>query len=105
MHTHYALEHLLKIGRSTIWTRSRAGSRCSGFSRTTGVPAPNPPIGPERIKGLDLLSSSLRSSASSPWGMHAGYAIYFPELFPTHMRGTGGGFCFNVGLVLADRGR
>ena len=33
--------------------------------------------------------------------MHAGYAIYFPELFPTRLRGTGGGFCFNVGLVLA----
>ena len=34
-------------------------------------------------------------------GMHAGYAIYFPELFPTRLRGTGGGFCFNVGRVLA----
>ncbi len=29
-------------------------------------------------------------------GMHAGYAIYFPELYPTRLRGTGGGFCFNV---------
>jgi MFS family permease len=34
-------------------------------------------------------------------GMHAGYAVYFPELFPTRLRGTGGGFCFNVGRVLA----
>ena len=34
-------------------------------------------------------------------GMHAGYAIYFPELFPTRMRGGGAGFCFNVGRVLA----
>ena len=25
-------------------------------------------------------------------GMHAGYAIYFPELFPTRIRGTGAGF-------------
>jgi hypothetical protein len=33
--------------------------------------------------------------------VHAGYAIYFPELFPTHLRGTGGGLCFNVGLVPA----
>jgi MFS family permease len=33
--------------------------------------------------------------------MHAGYAIYFPELFPTHLRATGTGFCFNVGRVLA----
>jgi MFS family permease len=34
-------------------------------------------------------------------GMHAGYAVYFPELFPTRARSTGGGFCFNVGRVLA----
>ncbi len=34
-------------------------------------------------------------------GMHAGYAIYFPELFPTRVRGTGGGFCFNVGRIVA----
>jgi MFS family permease len=34
-------------------------------------------------------------------GMHAGYAIYFPELFPSYIRGAGAGFCFNVGRVLA----
>ncbi len=34
-------------------------------------------------------------------GMHAGFAIYFPELFPTHLRATGTGFCFNGGRVLA----
>jgi hypothetical protein len=34
-------------------------------------------------------------------GMHAGFAIYFPELFPTHLRATGNGFCFNVGRILA----
>jgi MFS family permease len=34
-------------------------------------------------------------------GMHAGFAVYFPELFPTRLRGTGGGFCFNVGRLLA----
>ena len=34
-------------------------------------------------------------------GMHSGYAVYFPELFPTHLRATGAGFCFNTGRVLA----
>lgn len=34
-------------------------------------------------------------------GMHAGYAIYFPELFPTRLRGSGAGFCFNIGRILA----
>jgi hypothetical protein len=34
-------------------------------------------------------------------GLHAGYAIYFPELFPTNLRATGAGFCFNVGRTVA----
>ncbi|GHT11835.1 MFS transporter [Planctomycetales bacterium] len=34
-------------------------------------------------------------------GMHAGYAVYFPELYPTRLRGTGTGFCFNAGRLLA----
>lgn len=32
--------------------------------------------------------------------MHAGYAIYFPELYPTRLRGTGAGFCFNVARIV-----
>jgi MFS family permease len=34
-------------------------------------------------------------------GIHSGYAVYFPELFPTHLRATGAGFCFNTGRILA----
>lgn len=34
-------------------------------------------------------------------GIHAGYAIYFPELFPTQVRATGTSFCFNGGRLLA----
>lgn len=33
--------------------------------------------------------------------MHAGYAIYFPELFPTRLRATGAGLCFNGGRLVA----
>ncbi len=33
--------------------------------------------------------------------IHAGYAIYFPELFPTSLRATGASFCFNGGRILA----
>ncbi len=33
--------------------------------------------------------------------IHAGYAIYFPELFPTRLRATGTSFCFNGGRILA----
>jgi MFS family permease len=34
-------------------------------------------------------------------GIHAGFAIYFPELFPNHLRATGASFCFNTGRLLA----
>ncbi|HRF01139.1 MAG TPA: MFS transporter [Pirellulaceae bacterium] len=34
----------------------------------------------------------------------AGYAIYFPELFPTRLRSTGTSFCYNVGRYLAATG-
>lgn len=34
-------------------------------------------------------------------GIHAGFAIYFPELFPNNLRATGTGFCFNGGRLLA----
>jgi MFS family permease len=37
-------------------------------------------------------------------GIFSGFPIYFPELYPTRIRGTGAGFCFNVGRVLASSG-
>jgi MFS family permease len=33
-----------------------------------------------------------------------GYAIYFPELFPTRLRSTGTGFCYNVARYIAAVG-
>lgn len=33
-----------------------------------------------------------------------GYAIYFPELFPTRLRSTGTSFCYNVGRLVAAAG-
>jgi MFS family permease len=33
-----------------------------------------------------------------------GYAIYFPELFPTRLRSTGTSFCYNVGRFVAAAG-
>ena len=37
----------------------------------------------------------------APFG---GYAIYFPELFPTRLRSTGTSFCYNVGRFVAASG-
>ncbi len=36
--------------------------------------------------------------------LFAGYAVYFPELFPTHLRSTGTSFCYNVGRFVAACG-
>lgn len=36
--------------------------------------------------------------------LFAGYAIYFPELFPTRLRTTGTSFCYNVGRFVAALG-
>ena len=33
-----------------------------------------------------------------------GYSIYFPELYPTRLRSTGVGFCYNVGRIIAALG-
>lgn len=38
------------------------------------------------------------------FSLFAGYAIYFPELFPTHLRSTGTSFCYNVGRFVAALG-
>jgi MFS family permease len=54
---------------------------------------------------------SLRTATQAYWmlplmgfaqlGVFAGYSIYFPELFPTRLRGTGVGFCYNTVRYLA----
>jgi MFS family permease len=54
---------------------------------------------------------SLRTEADVYWmlplmgfatlSVFAGYSIYFPELFPTRLRGTGVGFCYNTVRYLA----
>lgn len=36
--------------------------------------------------------------------LFAGYAIYFPELFPTYLRSTGTSFCYNVGRFFSAAG-
>jgi MFS family permease len=55
--------------------------------------------------------SSLESAGDAYWmlplmgavqlAVFAGYSIYFPELYPTRLRGTGVGFCYNTVRYLA----
>ncbi len=35
-------------------------------------------------------------------GIFSGFPIYLPELYPTRLRATGSGFCFNAGRALAS---
>ena len=37
-------------------------------------------------------------------GIFSGFPIYLPELYPTRIRATGAGFCFNAGRLLAAVG-
>lgn len=56
---------------------------------------------PQRYGGYELMLVLLPVFGFFAQGIHAGYAIYFPELFPAHLRATGAGFCFNTGRILA----
>ena len=38
------------------------------------------------------------------FALFGGYAVYFPELFPTSLRSTGVSFCYNVGRFVAASG-
>ena len=57
---------------------------------------------PWNLRSYGLLLVLLPVFAFFAQGIHAGYAVYFPTLFPTHLRATGSGFCFNTGRILAS---
>jgi MFS family permease len=60
---------------------------------------------------VGFVFASLETAADVDWMLpllgfatlapFAGYSIYFPELFPTRLRGTGVGFCYNTVRYLA----
>ena len=40
----------------------------------------------------------------SVFGVFGSFTYYLPELFPTRLRGTGAGFCYNIGRIFAAIG-
>jgi len=40
----------------------------------------------------------------SVFGVFGSFTYYLPELFPTRLRATGSGFCYNIGRVVAASG-
>ncbi len=58
--------------------------------------------------GLDLVPATRLYGyfviGLSVFGVFGSFTYYLPELFPTRLRGTGAGFCYNIGRVVAAGG-
>jgi MFS family permease len=57
-----------------------------------------------RVGGLGLAYAMVFVMGFFQIALFGGYAIYFPELFPTRLRSTGTSFCYNVGRLVAAAG-
>jgi MFS family permease len=57
-----------------------------------------------RIGGLSDVFWMIPLMGFCQLSLFGGYAVYFPELFPTHLRSTGTSFCYNVGRFAAAVG-
>jgi len=55
-------------------------------------------------KSFDKLLISLALLGFFNNGVFSGFSIYFPQAYPSFIRATGAGFCFNVGRTLASIG-
>jgi MFS family permease len=58
--------------------------------------------------GLDLLPETRLTMyffiGLTVFGVFGSFTYYLPELFPTRLRGTGAGFCYNAGRIVAAGG-
>jgi MFS family permease len=94
-----AFAGMLAFGPLSVWLgrrRTFAGMHIAAFVMTLVVCWV-----PQYFGSYALLLILLPVFGFFAQGIHAGYAVYFPELFPTHLRATGAGFCFNTGRILA----
>ncbi|GAB6077845.1 MFS transporter [Hydrogenobaculum acidophilum] len=55
-------------------------------------------------KSFDKLLVSLALLGFFNNGVFSGFSIYFPQAYPSFIRATGAGFCFNIGRTLASIG-
>ncbi len=58
--------------------------------------------------GLDLQAETLLRMyfllGVTVFGVFSSFTYYLPELFPTRLRATGSGFCYNIGRIIAAFG-
>ena len=83
---------LARLGRRPLFALYFAGSAASIWT-TFGLDWD--PLTRMRLLFLDGLTV---------FGVVGSFGFYLPELFPTALRGTGSGFCFNAGRYLAAAG-
>ena len=62
----------------------------------------NHPFADGKVTGWFYVSSFLLGGLTASF--YGFFPLYFPELFPTSVRATGQGFCFNFGRVIAAIG-
>ncbi len=80
------------LGRKTMFTIYYAGAAAAVFS-TFGLDLP-----PETRLYLYFFIGL------TVFGVFGSFTYYLPELFPTRLRGTGAGFSYNVGRIVAAGG-
>ncbi len=111
-------------GKLLVWTGiTSIGQNIGGFLGVYGFSIVTQRIGRKPAFALAFLAAML-STAGVFWkldhfsqifwmiplmgicqlAVFGGYAIYFPELFPTRLRSTGTSFCYNVGRFVAAVG-
>lgn len=87
-----------KLGRRVTYTLLCVASLATsvGFFRV------NTPFVSDSIPSLLLISAFLLGGITASF--YGFFPLYFPELFPTSVRATGQGFCFNFGRLIAAIG-
>lgn len=79
-----------RFGRRAVFAFMCAGSL---------VMLPTTYLAPSQYAGVLMLLPVLGFFNN---GIFSGFPIYLPELYPTRLRATGAGFCFNAGRILAS---
>ena len=61
-------------------------------------------FGVGHIPSLQLWCSLYFAIGITVFGIFGSFTFYLPELFPTHLRATGAGFCYNAGRIITAIG-
>jgi MFS family permease len=105
------------VGRATVLQDLAGLLGIAAFTWLTGRVGRRPAFAVAYLLGLGatvFVFGTLARGADSYWMMpllgfgvssvFGGFAIYFPELFPTRLRSTGTGFCYNVARYITALG-